>query len=103
MLKPDVAHWSPGDFQLPRLLINLPPDQHAADFAGAGANLVELGVAEQASGREIVDVAVAAEALDRLQRHPCRPFGGVEDGAGGVLAGDAASVAGARDRVNIGF
>jgi hypothetical protein len=39
----------------PRLLVNLPPDQHAADFAGAGADFVELGVAQQPAGREIVD------------------------------------------------
>ena len=40
----------------------LAADQHAADFAGAGADLVELGVAQQAAGRVVVDVAVAAEA-----------------------------------------
>src|SRR5438045_9473009 len=39
-------------------------DQHAADLAGAGADLVELGVAQQAPGRVFVDGAVAAEALD---------------------------------------
>src|SRR5215470_20034311 len=87
----------------PRLLINLPPDQHAADFAGAGADLVELGVAQQPAGGEIVDVAVAPKALDRLQRHPGRPLGGIKNSAGGVLAGDAAVVAGARDRVDIGL
>src|SRR5262249_24054293 len=85
----------------PRLLVNLPPDQHAADFAGAGADLVELGVAQQPAGREIVDVAVAAQGLDRLQRHPGRTLGSVEDGAGGVFTGNAAVVAGARDRIDI--
>src|SRR5215468_11063284 len=87
----------------PRLLINLPPDQHAADFARPGADLVELGVAQQTAGGEIVDVAVSAEALDGLKRHPGCPLCGVEDGAGGVLAGDAAVVAGARDRIDIGL
>src|ERR1700733_10144754 len=43
-------------------------DQHAADFAGAGADFVELGVAQQASGRIVVDIAVAAEQLDRIKR-----------------------------------
>src|SRR5271155_5742974 len=78
---------------LPRLFVDFAPDQHAADLAGSGADLVELGVAQQPAGREVVDIAVAAEALDGLQRHPGRPFGGVEDGAGGVFAGDAAFVA----------
>src|SRR5215470_17733855 len=87
----------------PRLLINLPPDQHAANFARPGADLVELGVAQQPAGGEIVDVAVAAEALDCLQRHEGRPFGGVENSAGGIFAGDAAVVAGARHRVDIGL
>src|SRR6266436_7373185 len=99
-----LRHWG-RDFNppSPRLLINLPPDQHAADFARSGADLIEFGVAQQPAGREIVDVAVAAEALDRLQGHPGRPLGGVEDGAGGVFAGDAAVVAGACDRVDIGL
>src|SRR5690606_12365834 len=42
------------------------PDQHAADLRGAVANLVQLGVAPQAPGRILVDVAVAAEDLARL-------------------------------------
>src|SRR5258707_12400941 len=82
----------------PRLLINLPPDQQAADFARSGADLIELGVAQQPAGREIVDVAVAAEALDRLQGHPGRPLGGVEDGAGAGRGGDGPSVGGVGDR-----
>ena len=42
-------------------------DQPAADFAGAGADLVELGITQQATGRIVVDVAVATEALDGIQ------------------------------------
>src|SRR4051812_10984025 len=60
------------------LFENLPADQHAADFAGAGADLVELGVAQEPPTGEIVDIAVAAQTLDRLQRHPGRALGGVE-------------------------
>jgi hypothetical protein len=48
----------------------LAADQHAADFAGAGADLVQLGVAPQAADRVLVDVAVAAQRLDRLAGHP---------------------------------
>src|SRR5216684_4538914 len=69
-----------------RLGKQLPSDQPAADLGSSRADLVELRIAPQASGRVIVDVAVAAEALDRLARHPGRSFGGVENGAGCVLA-----------------
>ena len=54
---------------LSRLVEQFAADQHAADLAGAGADLVELGVAQQAPGRIVVDVAVAAEHLDRFERH----------------------------------
>src|SRR5690606_29492832 len=57
-----------------------------ADFAGAGANFVELGVAPQATDREFVDVAVTAQDLDRFTGKPGRLFRGVEDDAGAVLA-----------------
>src|SRR6266516_5128855 len=76
-----------------RLGKQLPPDQPAADLGRSRADLVELRVAPQAPGRVIVDVAVAAETLDRLARHPGRFFGGVENGAGRVLAGRFAAVA----------
>src|SRR6202162_4623881 len=80
----------------------LPSDQPAADLGSSRADLVELRVAPQASGRVIVDVAVAAEALDRLARHPGRFFGGVENGAGCVLARGFFAVAGLADRIHIG-
>jgi hypothetical protein len=69
-------------------------DQHAADLAGAGADFVQLGVAPQAAGRVFVDVAVAAEDLDRLAGHPGGLLGGVQDRPGGVLARGLALVAG---------
>src|ERR1700730_14416196 len=63
----------------PRLLENLPPDQHAADFAGPGADLVELGVTQQPAGGKIIDIAVAAKTLDGFERHPGGALGGVEN------------------------
>src|ERR1700722_7814880 len=87
----------------PRLLKNLTADEHAADFAGAGADLVEFGVAQKSPGRIVVDVAVAAEALDGLERHPGSPFGRIENGAGGVFARGLAAVAGFGDGIDIGF
>src|SRR5689334_10685096 len=59
------------------LLENLPADQHAADLARAGADLIELGVAQQPPGGIIVDVAVSAEALDGVERDRGRPLGRV--------------------------
>ena len=56
-----------------RLAEQLAADQHAADLAGAGADLVELGVAQQPPGRVVVDVAVAAEDLDRVERDLASP------------------------------
>src|SRR5258708_16420219 len=50
-----------------RLLEQFTADQHAADFAGAGADLVEFGVAQQPPGRVIVDIAVAAKQLDAVE------------------------------------
>src|SRR5713226_9701405 len=64
----------------------LPADQPAADLGSPRSDLVELRVAPQAPGRVIVDVAVAAETLDRLARHPGCFFRRVEDGAGRILA-----------------
>src|SRR5712664_4059977 len=81
-----------------RFLEQLPADQHAPDFAGAGADLVQLGVAQQPAGRIVVDIAVAAEQLDGVERALRRLLGGVENGAGRVLAGGLAAVASLRHR-----
>src|SRR5207302_4565170 len=85
-----------------RLIEDFAADQHAADFRGAGADLVELGVAQQPAGRVVVDVAITAEDLDRVERERRRFFGGVEDGARGVLARRLPAVAGFGHRVDIG-
>src|SRR5215831_4712330 len=85
-----------------RLVEQLPADQHAPDLAGAGADLVELGVAQVAPGGIVVDVAVAAEELHGVERDPGGVLGGVEDGAGGILARGLAAVAGAGDRIDVG-
>src|SRR5512137_170709 len=68
------------------LLEELAPDEHAPDLAGAGADLVELGVPQQAAGGVVVDVPVPAQALDGVERHVGGPLRGVEDGPGRVLA-----------------
>src|SRR5690606_31191291 len=74
-------------------------DQHAADLRSAGADLVQLGIAPQASGRILVDVAVAAEDLDRLTGRPRRFLRRIENRTGCILARGAALVAGLGHRV----
>src|SRR4051794_14903648 len=46
-----------------------PPDQHAADLVGAGADIEQLCVAHEALDRPIPGIAGAAERLDRLERY----------------------------------
>src|SRR5258706_4089365 len=69
-----------------RFFEELAPDQHAADLGGAGADVVELGIAEQTTSGEIVDVAVAAQRLDRVERDLHGVLGGEEEARGGILA-----------------
>src|SRR6185312_16812601 len=58
-----------------RLAEQLAADQHAPDFAGARADLVQLGVAPQATQRVLVDVAVAAKNLAAVAGHAGGSFG----------------------------
>src|ERR1700680_1740223 len=57
----EVGEAECGRCRLCRLLEDLAADQYAADLRGAGADLVELCIAQQPAGRELVDVAVAAQ------------------------------------------
>src|SRR5437588_7474671 len=93
------ASWSSQP--LLRLVEQLAADQHPPDLGRAGADLVQLGIAPQAPGRVFVDVAVAAERLNRLTRHPRGLLGCVEYRTRGVLARHLAAVAGLRHRVNV--
>src|ERR1700733_1798927 len=99
MLRPAVQNCSPGpsppslgeasvsiEWRLCRLVEKLSADQHATDLRGPGADLVELCGPPQPAGGKFVDIAVAAQRLDRLAGHPGRTLGRIEDGAGGILA-----------------
>src|SRR5262249_2095457 len=79
----------------------LPADQHASDLARPRADLVELGVAQISAGGIVVDVAVTPEELNRVERDLGGVFGGIEDGAGGVLARGLAAVARLGHRIDI--
>src|ERR1700674_5565286 len=72
-----------------RFFEELAPVEHAADLVGAGADVVQLRVAEQPARGKFVDVAVAAQRLDRLERDLDRVRRGEEQARGGILAGGA--------------
>ena len=77
----------------------LSPDQHATNFARSGADLVKLGVAQQAPGGVLVDITIAAKQLDGIERHLGAKALAVTDIApvGVTGHGGAVTVLGARD------
>src|SRR2546426_12669134 len=79
----------------------LAADEPAADLGGAGADLVELGVAPETPGWRLVYVAHAAHRLDRLAGHPGGLFGGIQDRARGILSRRLSSIQGLPYRVDI--
>lgn len=85
-----------------KLLVELSADQHSANLAGAGTDLVQLGVAENAASGEVVDVSVAAQALDGVQGNLGGALGRVQDDTGAVAVGGVASIAGTGSGVNVG-
>src|SRR5437773_10782398 len=85
------------------LVEQFPPDQHPSYLRSAGTNLVQLGITPQPTGGEFVDIAIAAQRLDRLTGHPCRLFRSIEYRTGGVFARRFAAVASLSHGVNIGL
>src|SRR5579872_3695503 len=75
----------------------LAADEEAADLVGAGADVVELGVAQVALHRIVAQVAGPAQRLDGLERRPDAVLGRQQDRAGGVETGGAARIAGLGD------
>src|SRR5690606_23999469 len=76
MVSPNDRQGARGD--LAALLEQLPADQHSPDFTGAGADLVQLGITQQAASGVVIDIAVAPEDLDGIQRGAGRLFGGID-------------------------
>src|SRR3546814_13307927 len=69
-----------------RLVEQLAAYQHAADFAGAGPDFIEFGIAPQTPGGVLVDVAIAAQYLYALACHPGGFFGAVQNDGGAIFA-----------------
>src|SRR6266851_7903013 len=80
----------------------LAADEPAPDFGSAGADLVELGVAPQPPGRRLVDIAHAAERLDRLSGHPRRFFRRIQNRPSGILARGLAAIERLAHGVDVG-
>src|SRR5438067_13368370 len=84
-----------------RFVEKLAADQHPPYFGRAGADLVQLRAPPQSSGGLLVDVAVAAETLDRFAGHPRRFFRSVENRARRILARRLAAIARPADGVDV--
>jgi hypothetical protein len=79
-----------------------PADQHATDFAGAGANFEQLGIAQQATRGEFVDVAIATHQLNGIQRLLCGALGGKQNERSGILAAVFTAVACPGNGIGVG-
>src|SRR4030088_226602 len=78
MRDPKPSVWI-GDCNLLGCVEKLAADQYSTDLRSSGADLVQFGIAQQTAGREIIDVAVTSERLNRFECHPCCPLGRVKD------------------------
>src|SRR5438552_12148005 len=73
------AHFQSHDrFPLSRLVEQFATDQHPANLRRTSADLIQLGIAPQATGGIVVDVAIATQRLDRLASHRCGFFRRIE-------------------------
>src|SRR5690606_18227436 len=61
-------------------------EQHAPNFAGACADLVQCCVAPDAAGRVVVDITIAPEDLNRFAGHPGSFLCGIENHTRTILA-----------------
>eukprot|EP00123_Amoebidium_parasiticum_P000743 comp11632_c0_seq1/m.6138 comp11632_c0_seq1/g.6138 ORF comp11632_c0_seq1/g.6138 comp11632_c0_seq1/m.6138 type:complete len:307 (+) comp11632_c0_seq1:463-1383(+) len=90
-----VPYWPTvtiNNSQLLKLAVDGAANQQPSDLAGAGTNLIQFGIAQNAASRVVVDVTVAAKDLDGLQSHLCCRLGRVENHTGTVLAADVARI-----------
>src|SRR5690606_5329888 len=68
------------------LLKQFPSDQHTPDFRRAGTDFVKLRIAQKAARRVVIDVAIAAQRLYRLQGHLRGVFRRIKNAARRILA-----------------
>src|SRR5208337_1544578 len=84
-----------------RFLEKFPSDQHAPDLARASPDLVELCVAQEPARGIIVDVAIAAQQLDRVERYARGGLRSIKDRTRRILACGLVPVAGAGHGVDV--
>src|ERR1700680_887357 len=98
-ISPRLAISSVLNMRARRALVSflkeLAPNQHPTHLARAGADLVEFGVAQQASSGVVIDIAIAAECLNRVEGALRRAFTCKEDAGSGVKTRRAPGIAGA--------
>lgn len=70
------------------LPVECPPNHHPANLTRSGTNLIEFRIPQQSPRRNLVDVAIAAHELDRVQRTLGGPLRSVQDRARAVLRAD---------------
>src|SRR4029453_17368762 len=92
----DMAAASGGSVE------QLSPDQHAADLASPRADLIQFRIPQESARGVVVDVAVATERLDSVERARRGSLGREQDAACGIESCRLSTVAGARYRVHIG-
>src|SRR5690349_7879008 len=94
-----MAPSSPAAGTLRPAFEELPSDQHTSNFVRSGADRVKLCVSEDTPGGELVDIAVAAEGLDRLEAAVDGALGRVQQAGRGVDARAVARVVVLRDPI----
>jgi hypothetical protein len=93
----EIGNSSRGAASSPKAVLSnssRPISMRRISLGRARADFIKLGIAQQPPGGIIVDVAVAAEQLDRVQRALRRTFRGQQNRTGGILARRLAAVAG---------
>lgn len=84
------------------LVVEAASNKHTPDLLGTSSDGVEPCIAQEATDRVLVDVAVSAEGLHRLHSDLYSRVRRVQNGAGAVPSADLACVARASDGVDVG-
>ena len=87
-----------GSGRLPK---QFPADQHAANLAGAGPDLIQFGIAEQPAGCVVIDIAIPSQNLDCFLSHLGCGLGGKQYRSGGILARGLSAVTCLGDGIDI--
>jgi len=90
------------ELALLELVHDLTTNEEASDLAGTSTDLVKLGITEETTSGEIVDVTVATEGLDSLKSDLGSSLSSGEDDTSAVLTRDLTGIHSASDGVDVG-